>query len=79
MVVKTRISEYIKNLVCFRIKQVQVTQGETHMQLAMIVENDFICIVQTEQPRSYQLLNKQVTLLNEFDITPSFGLEQCGV
>ena len=49
------------------------------MQLAMLVEHDCICIVQTEQPRSYQLMNKQVTLLNEHDITPSIGLAQCGV
>ena len=79
LVVKIRISDHIKNLVCFRIKQVAVTQGEVHMQMAMLVEHDCICIVHTEQPKSYQLMNKQVTLLNEHDIAPTIGLVQCGI
>ena len=46
VVVRTRVSTYIKNILgAFPITQLQIVYGSSHMQLAMLVEQDCICVV----------------------------------
>ena len=45
-VIRTKVSHYIKEMLdSFQIVQIQIVRGPSHMQLAMLVEPDCICIV----------------------------------
>ena len=46
VVIRTKVSTYVKNILgAFPITQLQIAVGPSHMQLAMLVEHDCICVV----------------------------------
>ena len=77
VVVRTKVSVYVKNILgAFPITQLQVVCGPSHIQLAMLVDNDCICVVQANQAG----MDGPIDLLNENDSLPlAYGLTQTNV
>ena len=81
VVVRTKVSTYVKNILgAFPIVKIQIVRGASHLQLAMLVEPDCICIVQASVDPSNFLGSRRIDLLNERDDLPlAYGLTQTDV
>ena len=75
--IATKVSTYVKNILgAFPIMQINVVYGACHLQLAMLVEQDCICVVQASQSPAAGRLD----LLNTDESLPlAYGLTQTSI
>lgn len=83
-VTSLQTSAYVKSLLgAFPIQQIQVTQGSGHLQLAMLVEHDCLCMVQVSKPAAADGATSPMRLedlLKHGDTLPTaYGLTQVDV
>lgn len=82
VVTGVKVSTYVKNILgAFPITQLKIAVGPTHMQLAMLVEQDCICVVQASSPPTLgPATTGLIDMLNENDSLPlAYGLQQTDI
>lgn len=78
---KTKVSTYVKNILgAFPISSINIVYGHSHLQLAMLVEQDCICVIQASQDPQVGENPSRIDLLNENDsLALAYGLTQTDV